>query len=162
MSDPTIQAASELLEDSLGAMRAAIVSTPPDALNRRPAGEETNSIAVLAVHSMHSTRMWLSVAMGVEPPDRDRPSEFLAEFAATAGGVDDLLASFDDLAGQVRALLAAPGAAFDPGAVREARTIGGVESVTGAYALMHALEHLREHVAHMQLSLQVLGADQAP
>jgi uncharacterized damage-inducible protein DinB len=148
MSDPTIVAASDLLESSLEAMREVIAGADPEALDWRP-GPDTNSIAVLAVHSMHSTRMWLSVATGAPLPERDRPSEFLA----TADGVEALLAFFDAMAADCRALLDTP-EPFDPGAVRVTGR-DDEETATGAYALLHALEHVREHVAHAQLTAQL-------
>lgn len=153
-TDPTIAAASELLADSLDAMREVIAGAGADALalDWRPA-QDTNSIAVLAVHSMHSTRTWLSVAVGAPLPERDRPSEFLA----TAQGVGDLLVFFDAMAADCRALLDTSDA-FDAGAIRRTGRDGD-ETCTGAYALLHALEHLREHVAHAQLTRQMWEKD---
>ena len=153
MTDPTIEAARELLDDSLGTMRETIAGADPAALNWRPGGEDTNSIAVLTVHSLHSTRSWLSVATGLPRPQRDRPSEFLA----TAEEVDDLLAFFDGMASDCRGVLDGAGA-FDAGAQREANRPTkpeDTEVVSAAWALLHALEHLREHVAHAQLTRQL-------
>ena len=150
--DPTIDAARGLLEDSLGSMRETIAGADPSALNWRPGGEDTNSIAVLAVHSLNSTRWWLSAATGAQLPERDRPSEFLA----TSEHVDELLAFFDATANDCRGLLGGAGA-FDAGASREMRRASEPEGevVTSAWALLHALEHLREHVAHAQLTMQL-------
>ena len=61
-ADPTIEAARGFVDESLTSMRAAMAGAPADALNRRPAGEDTNAVAVLVVHAVHSTRWWLSVA----------------------------------------------------------------------------------------------------
>lgn len=36
-----------------------------------------------------------------------------------------------------------------------ARMSGGAEQVSAAWALLHALEHLREHVGQMQLTRQL-------
>jgi DinB superfamily len=154
MTDPIVVAAAENLDDSLRAMREVIVAADPQALDWRP-GEDTNPIAVLVVHSMHSTRMWLSVAMGAPVPARDRPSEFLA----TADGVDELLGFFDAMAAECRALLDTTDP-FDAGAVRPTGR-DDQETATGAYALLHALEHLREHVAHAQLTRQLWEMDRA-
>jgi hypothetical protein len=152
VSDPTIEAAAKLLEDSLGAMREEVAGADPQALNWRPAGEDTNSIAVLTVHSLASTRWWLSVATGVSLPERDRPSEFLA----SAEHVDELLLHFDAMAKDCSSILQEAGA-FDAGAQREANRgrPDDSEVVSAAWALMHALEHLREHVAHAQLTRQL-------
>lgn len=147
-ADPTIEAARGFVDGSLNAMRAAIDGATADALNRRPAGDDTNPVAVLVVHAVHSTRWWLSVARGLPLPERDRPSEFLT----TVADADELLALFDPVAADCRALLETD-AAFDSGAIREDPRDG--ERVTAIWALMHAVEHLREHVAHAELTRQV-------
>ena len=113
MPDPTIEAARALLDTSLTEMRAAIVGLPPEAVDWRPAGEETNSLVVLTVHSLHSTRWWLSVALEAPEPERDRPSEF----RASAASAEELLALFDPMAADCRALLEGD-PVFDPGSVR--------------------------------------------
>jgi uncharacterized damage-inducible protein DinB len=147
-SDPTIEATRGFVDESLDSMRAAIAGASPDALSRRPAGDDTNAVAVLVVHAVHSTRWWLSVALGTPLPERDRPSEFLT----TVAGADELLAMFDPIAAECRALLDGD-VAFDAGAIREDPRDG--EHVTAAWALIHAVEHLREHVAHAELTRQV-------
>jgi uncharacterized damage-inducible protein DinB len=147
-TDPTIEAASGFVDESLTSMRAAVAGAPADALNRRPAGDDTNAVAVLVVHAVNSTRWWLSVARGLPLPERDRPSEFLT----TVADADELLALFDPVAADCRALLDTD-ATFDPGAIREDPRDG--DQVTAAWALIHAVEHLREHVAHAELTRQV-------
>jgi hypothetical protein len=150
MTDPMVDAARAILDESFDDMRAAIDGASPDALNRRPAGDETNSIAVLAVHSMNSTRWWLSLALTSSTPARDRPSEFLA----TADNADELLDFYDGMAAECRSLLDTD-APLDAGALR---TDNGGEVVTVGWALLHAVEHFREHVGHIQLTRQVVDA----
>jgi len=151
-----LDAARELLEGSLAGMRHAVEGAAPDALNRRPAGEDTNPIGVIAVHALHSTRWWLSVATDAPRPHRDRPSEF----TATVADAGDLLAQVDAIGAECRSLLD-PEAAFEPAAERvSSQPHREPETVTAAWALLHALEHLSEHVAQLQLTRQVL--DRAP
>src|SRR3990172_3656004 len=76
MPDPILTSARDLLRRAQADMRAAIDGLPPDALNWRPAGRDTNSIAAMANHSLTSARTWLSVAVAAPLPDRDRPTEF--------------------------------------------------------------------------------------
>ena len=154
MADPTIEAARDILHDSLLELRVAVDGCTADQLNHRPAGDETNPIAVLVTHAMHSTRSWLSLATGAPLPDRDRPAEFLVV-------VDDpaaFLAWLDGIADECRALLAGE-VPYDPGATATApwRTAASDEPVTAAWALLHALEHLREHVGHAQLTRDLVG-----
>jgi hypothetical protein len=147
MPDPTIVAARELFDEAFGDMRDAIEGLSAEALAWRPPAEDTNPITVLAVHSMHSTRWWLTASRGVPLPDRDRPSEFVAE----TGGDAELLEFFDRMVAECRARLD-PAEPFEPGAER---SIPDDEDVSAAWALFHALEHLREHVAQAQLTRQL-------
>jgi uncharacterized damage-inducible protein DinB len=156
MNDPIITAAHENLETALGDMRPAIEGASTEALNWRPAGEGTNSLAVLAIHVMNSTRMWLSVATGAPLPDRDRDSEFVA----STSGADDLLAFVDRYAADCVALLDRAGD-VDWNAMRETHPRprpGASEQVTGGFAVVHAIGHLREHVGQMMLTRQLWDA----
>ena len=150
LSDPTLEAARSIVDESLNAMRAAIAGASADALNGRPAGDDSNSIAVLVVHALSSTRWWLSVALGQPVPERDRPAEFLTTVADPA----ELLSVFDPIAAECRALLDTE-VALDAGAIRQDPRDDG--RVTAAWALIHAVEHLREHVGHAELTRQLLG-----
>jgi hypothetical protein len=147
MADPTIVAARDLFDEAFGGMRDAIEGLSAEALAWRPPAEDSNPITVLAVHSMHSTRWWLTASRGMPLPDRDRPSEFVAE----TGGDAELLEFFDRMVAECRERLD-PAEAFEPGAER---SIPDDEPVSAAWALFHALEHLREHVAQAQLTRQL-------
>jgi len=149
VTDPAIEAARAIAGGSLDAMRRAIVDAPPELLNWRPAGEDTNPIAVLAVHAITSTRWWLSVAITGVVPERDRP----AEFRTTVSSAEELLPLVDPLVAECRELLESEGA-FDPGASRTDPRDDGT-TTTASWALIHAVEHLREHVAHAELTRQL-------
>lgn len=144
MADPTIEAATSIVDTQLTSIRASLTGSTRESLNWRPAGADSNSVAVLIVHAMSSTRFWLSVAAGTPLPDRDRDSEFRTE----VGGADELLSFVDDVEPDIRAILDGV-SEFEPGARRE------VEDVTAAWALLHAVEHLQEHVAHLELTRQI-------
>jgi hypothetical protein len=154
VADPTVVAAREFLESSLGDLRGAVEGMPADTLNRRPAGKDTNAIAVLVTHAMGATRSWLSLAMGTELPPRDRP----AEFEVVARDDRELLHFLHSMGADCRALLATD-APFDPartGVPSWGQAGESEEPVTAAWALIHALEHLREHMAQAQLTRQLL------
>lgn len=152
-ADPFPAGAREVLDLALREMRECVDGLTAEVLNWRPAGEGTNSIAVLAVHSLSSTRSWLSVALGAPLPERDRPSEFVA----TTEGVVALLSFVDAMQGDCVSLL--DGARdVDWSAQRRAHTRPGdapEPDVVAAWALMHALSHLREHVGQMLLTRQL-------
>jgi uncharacterized damage-inducible protein DinB len=153
--DAWIAAAREVAELAFSDMRGCIAAATPDVLNWRPGAAETNSIAVLAVHSLHSTRSWLAIAMKAPPPERDRPSEFVATTPDAAA----LLAVVDEIGGECLRLLDGAGD-IDWSSTRRthARPNDQSERVTAAWALMHAMEHLREHLGQMQLTRQLAGA----
>jgi len=153
MSDPVVVAAQEIFEDSIEDLHDSVSGLPADALNWRPAGDETNPIAVLAVHAMGATHSWLAVAFGAPLPERDRDAEFLtvAEDAPT------LVTQVDVQAEACRTLFANADP-FEPATMRTSHSrmrSGEFEVVSGAWALLHAVEHLREHVAHALLTRQL-------
>ena len=96
---------------------------------------------------MHSSRWWLTIARGLPLPERDRPSEFVAETASDT----ELLSFVDAMAAECRARLDTA-EAFEPAAIRP---LPEGETVSAAWALLHALEHFREHVAQAQLTRQL-------
>jgi hypothetical protein len=152
VADPTIEAARDILGNSLDELRKALDGCSADQLNRRPSGDDTNGLAVLATHALGSTRSWLSLAVVAPLPDRDRD----AEFRVVVDDPSAFLAAVDATAGECRALLETD-RPFDPAMVGSApwRTYDSEEPVTAAWALLHALEHLREHVGHAQLTRQL-------
>ena len=171
-NDPILAATREVLALALTEMRGCIEGLSPEALNWRPGAEDTNSLAVLAAHSLGATRSWLARAMGASLPRRDRDAEF--EAAATDAAA--VLTAFDVMARECSALLELP-APRDWGTIagyilehlNDERTWMSVADGTGhvttggdrlhevasAWALMHALEHLREHEGQMFLTRQL-------
>lgn len=148
MADPIISAARRFVAGGFSTLRSVVQAVPVEALNWRPAGEETNSIAVLVTHAAYSTRMLLTMALGLPLPPRDRP----AEFAAQVEDGEPLLALIDDLEAECLALLDGAGA-VDWAALRERRRDGGeVVQVPAAEALFHAVEHLRGHADEASLT----------
>jgi len=149
VADATIDGLRDVLEESLGELRKGVAGRSPEQLNARPAGGDTNSIAVIVTHALGSTRSWLSLATGAPMPHRDRPAEFRAladeEFAVwTEDGIASCLALLD-------------GATWDPARVGTATWTQPQETHTAAYAAAHALSHLGEHVGHLHMTLELLG-----
>jgi hypothetical protein len=155
VTDPTIAAARRILDDALEGMRAAVAATPPGRLNERPGSAETNPIPVLVTHALHSARSWIGVAVGGDLPPRDRE----AEFRVVADAPEALLTLIEDLGADCRAYLATE-APFEAGAIRVTQRLHAdddPDTESAAWALLHALEHLQEHVGHAQLTAQLLA-----
>ena len=158
MTDPVLESARELVDEALVELRSSIEGLPVEALNWRPTDDETNSLAVLATHTLYATRMWLSLAMGAPLPDRDRDSEF----RASADDAASLLRLVDKLSEDCRVVLRSTDE-VDWAAMRETRGRGGdaPPEVTAAYALIHPTEHLRGHVDQMALMRHLWQQHQA-
>ena len=152
MTDPVLASARYLVGESLKELRSSIEGLPVEALNWRPAGDATNSIAVLATHTVYATRLWLSMAMGAPLPDRDRE----AEFKASAGEAGALLRLVDEVSEECLAVLQSA-EEVDWTATRKTGGRGGdaPPEVAAAYALIHATEHLRGHVDQAGLTRQL-------
>jgi hypothetical protein len=151
--DPLLTSARNILRTARDDIRTATDGLPLEALNWRPAGDETNSIAVLANHVLSSTITWLTVAVDEPLPERDRPSEF--EFAADS---PEAFAAMVDERFERCLALTSKDRSIDWSAIRKHwDATSGVE-VLAAWALVHALEHLGEHVGHITLTRQLWDA----
>jgi len=156
MTDAWLNTIRFVVAEDLKDLRAGVEGLPGEALDWKPAGDDTNSIAVLTTHVLHSTRSWLSVAVGARLPERDRDSEFRVKAGDTAA----LLALVDDFTAQIATVLASTDE-VDWAANRKshARPDPSLpDYVPAAWAALHAIEHLREHVAHVGLTRQLWEA----
>jgi hypothetical protein len=152
MSDPIITAARRAAAEAFAVLRAAVDGLDTATLNARPAGEDTNSIAVLTHHAMKSARLLLGVSVGLPPIPRDRP----AEFAATTVGPGPLLEIIDTLGSECLAALDGAGT-VDWSAIRTfPRADGSTAEMTAAWALIHGIDHLRGHVDEAALTRHVV------
>jgi uncharacterized damage-inducible protein DinB len=155
MTDALLSSARYVVKEDLKDLIAGFDGLPGQALDWKPAGEDTNSIAVLVTHVLHSTRSWLSIAIGAPLPERDRNSEFRVKSDdATA-----LLNFAHEFSRQISTLLESVDE-IDWSANRKthARPGNAPEEVPASWALLHAIEHLREHVAHVGLTRQLWEA----
>src|SRR3990172_9357335 len=156
-TDPLLTSARDAPRRNRDDTPPPIEGLPPDALNWRPAGDDTNSIAVLATHSLTSTRWWLSVAVDEPLPDRDRDSEF----EALARYPTELLVFAERLFADCLALVD-ESRTVDWSALRRQWDQDTGTQLSAAWALLHAVEHLREHVGQMALTRQLWEARPAP
>ncbi|MEK7251934.1 MAG: DinB family protein [Actinomycetota bacterium] len=148
MTDPLLVAARRAVTESFDELRRSVDGLPGPALDWRPAGTDTNSLAVLVTHSMNSTRLLMRVAVGLPPPKRDREAEFQAKSADPAA----LLAMIDDLAVEITTALDSVETVDWSALEGWTRASGEVVEFTRAYALIHGAEHLRGHVDQASLT----------
>ena len=96
--DPVVAKIAEQFQVVHGQLRDEVRGLSVEELNWKPA-PETNSIAVLVVHTLGSEAEVLRVAANV-PGERDRP----AEFRVTANDAEDLLREIDQADAYIEAM----------------------------------------------------------
>ena len=143
--DPVVAKIAEQFQVVHGNLRDEVRSLSVEELNWKPA-PETNSIAVLIVHTLGSEAEVLRVAANV-PGERDRP----AEFRVAATDADDLLREIDQADAYIEAM--APRITAEDLAAERPR--GDRPPETGLHWLLTNYGHAREHLAHIQLTKQL-------
>jgi uncharacterized damage-inducible protein DinB len=153
-TDPLPAAAREILGETFEQIVQTLDGLGAEQLNARLDLEGANPLCVVAVHASYSARWWTALAMGRELPARDRAAEFRTVVEDADAFRSGLRAVHDD----TRALLDGEASVGweVPRETHYRRSDGSEESVTGAFALVHAVEHAREHVAQMWLTRQAL------
>jgi hypothetical protein len=127
-------------------LRKEVRGMDTESLNWKPA-PETNSIAVLVVHTLGSEAEVYRIVANV-PSERDREAEFkVAETEA------DLLAKLDEADALIDELAAKITAAD----LDDARPRRNNPPETGLHWLLTNYGHAREHLAHIQLTRQLLA-----
>ncbi len=137
--------------DELNSRRAYVLQTleglDAAGLNWRPLPADTNSLFVLATHSLGSERGWFDSVIGNAPATRDRDGEFRAQ----GNDVAALRAAYREAEHLTREALA-PLTAQDLDAVRQHHQHG---AVTVRWIMLHILQHYSEHLGQMRLTRQL-------
>lgn len=154
-NDPFIAAAREMYEVSVKDLRASLAGLGAEGLNWKPNAPETNSVTVLASHALGACRAWLCMAFDAPMPDRSREAEFHSEFESE----ERALAFVDSISADTLRVLD-EAKVPDWASLRPMNPQPDAPQMPHAYAVMHAIEHLREHVAHLQLTRQLWDAHQ--
>jgi hypothetical protein len=129
-------------------LRDVVRGLDDEALNWSP-GPETNSIAVLVIHTLGSELDTLHRVRAIQA-DRDRD----AEFAVTGATQAELLAALDR--GDAR--LVEHAAAITEADLAAMRKGTGSAEQTGLYWLLFNYGHAREHFGHVELTAQLWNA----
>ena len=143
--EPVVATVADLFRGVHAGLRDVVRGLDAAALNWAPA-PDTNSIAALVVHTIGSEQEVLRTVRALAG-ERDRP----AEFRATAGAADDLVARLDD----ADRYLDEVAAAMTPEDLAAVRPRGDRPPQTGLYWLISNYGHAREHLAHAQLTRQL-------
>lgn len=150
--DPVVEKIAEQFQVVHGHLREEVRDLSIEELNWTPA-PETNSIAVLVVHTLGSEAEVLRVAAKAEG-SRDRDAEFLAKEIDSA----DLLREIDQADSYLEAM--APRITAENLAAELPR--GDRPPETGLHWLVTNYGHAREHLGHIQLTKQLYAEVNRP
>ncbi len=149
MPDPIVTAARRLTAEAFDVLRAASTGLSAEALDWKPAGPDTNSIAVLTIHSLHATRLLARLGLGLTQPERDRESEFTSSGHEAA----ELQRQLDEIGGECLALLDEAPESVDWSAMcKYVRDDGSFVEGSAAYFILHSVDHLRGHADEAALT----------
>jgi uncharacterized damage-inducible protein DinB len=138
------------LEELRGQVKSLLEGLPQEGLDWRPTDGEgelkTNSLVAMAVHLAASETFWMKEIIGGKKVERDRDAEFMA------GGLSssELQAKIEGaakIAGEVLSALTEK-------QLEEGRTWKG-RSVNVRWCILHVIEHIAQHLGHMQLTRQL-------
>ena len=159
MTDPFVEAARVTFAKSADALIEGVSGRSAEHLNWSPPWGETNSMAAIATHAFGSARSWFACAMGAELPDRDRD----AEFRTVVGSPEEFVAGLVAVRAECELYLTpaeptVPWRELRPTHARLSSTAADEE--TGSWAMIHALEHVREHVGQLWLTDELYRSTQ--
>jgi uncharacterized damage-inducible protein DinB len=138
------------LGDLRNQAKTLLEGLPTEALDWRPIRGEgdlaTNSLAVLAVHLAGSQTFWMKEIIGRTPIQRDRE----AEFATRGASVADMKAKLD-AAGKAAEEVLSP---LTESQLAEGRMFRD-KPITVRAGILQVLDHVSQHIGHMQLTRQL-------
>ncbi|MCA9983321.1 MAG: DUF664 domain-containing protein [Anaerolineales bacterium] len=144
----------QVLSGLRGEVIAILRAFPAALLNQRPLydeSHETNSLAVLSSHIAGAEYEWIGQVVGGLPQTRHRPDEFIA----TAVDAAPLITALEHSGATTREVLAGLTAAeLDDNRER------GDRQFNVRWCILHAIEHTALHLGHIQLTRQLLLADE--
>jgi uncharacterized damage-inducible protein DinB len=144
MATPESQMYADAIIDKLERIISCCDDRSAEEINTRPPAPESNSLHVLAVHTMGNVReAVLEVLLG-QPVNRDRD----AEFAATGGSTAEIRSEWDKLKPVIHGAISQLSSdALD--AEYHSHRRG---KMTGRQLLLFTANHASEHVGHAELT----------
>jgi uncharacterized damage-inducible protein DinB len=130
--------------------KATLEGLDTDALECTP-GQDMNSLCVLVVHTVGAERFWIGDVAMNDPSDRNRDREFQACGLSPADLANRLDASLSYIRQALEGLTLQ--------ALDQPRTTPDNRRVTVGWCLVHSLVHTANHVGHMQLTRQLMPAE---
>ncbi len=147
---PAIEAFWNNLCDSLDRIEEVVAGCGIDQLNWRPPAPETNSIYVLAVHSLGHLRQGIVGVLGEGSQERDRDAEFRAVATSTNVPIPDWA--------ETRQLLEDTLARLTPDVLDRVYEPINRAPMTGLALLMLMTRHTALHEGHAELTRDLAKA----
>jgi hypothetical protein len=145
-----VQAYLTKLGDLRNQAKTLLEGLPPEALDWQPIRGEgelaTNSLAVIAVHLAGSQTYWMKEIIGRTPIQRDREAEF-----ATKGVSPAELKARLDTAGKIAEEILSP---LTESQLEEGRKFRD-KPITVRGGVLQVIDHVAQHIGHMQLTRQL-------
>ncbi|MCA1665867.1 MAG: DUF1572 domain-containing protein [Thermomicrobia bacterium] len=152
-SNPEFAPFADLLIAAIERIFACLDGLDAEGLNWRPPAPETNSLYVLAFHTMGSAEAAIIGELGGEQVERDRDAEFTISGDSTA----PLYARWRTLEPRLRATLNRLTAADMERTVHHRR----FGAMSGRAYLILSTQHPAEHAGHAELTRDLLKAARA-
>ena len=131
-------------------IKSLLEGLPQEALDWRPIQGEgelaTNSLAAVITHLAGSETYFMKEVIGRQPVQRDRE----AEFVARGVNVSALKTRLEAAAKSAEEVLSP----MTEGQLEESRKFRD-RQVTVRWSILHVIEHMAQHVGHMQLTRQL-------
>lgn len=138
------------LEELRDQVKSLLEGLPQEALDWRPIEGEgefaTNSLAAMVVHLAGSETFWMKEIIGGKKIERDRD----AEFVATGLSLSELRAKIEAAARVTAEILSA----LTEKQLEELRK-WRKRSISVRWCILHVIEHIAQHLGHMQLTRQL-------
>ena len=147
---PEISAFAEPIVGAIERIVRSLDGLDADGLNWRPPAPLTNSVYVLAVHTMANAEEFILSMLDSQRIPRDRD----AEFAAVGETAAPINARWHDLQTTLRDALNR----FGPDVLTQTYTHPRRGTLTGRAILIFVAQHASEHVGHAELTRQLFDA----
>jgi len=145
-----VQAYLTKLGDLRNQAKSLLDGLPAEALEWRPIRGEgelaTNSLAAIVVHLAGSQTYWMKEIIGRTPIQRDREAEFATKGVSTV----DLKARLDT-AGKIAEEILSP---LTESQMEEGRKFRD-KPITVRGGILQVIDHVAQHIGHMQLTRQL-------
>lgn len=134
-------------DDIFNQIEEAIVNLPTEGLNWVP-GEEMNSIAVLTIHALKSSRYWIGDMVLQDDSQRVREEEFIVKGAEVESLLKLLSETKEYLHNHINDYA-------NKDFSQEVTTDDHQQNFTVGWCMLHALEHAASHLGHIQVTKQI-------